>query len=1218
MQNELRCQTRWEEDLDPRRGSLSLSNFRTLQLQSRPALQSVAVSTESHLPEGGIFAAMASANESKEHSDQTVPGGDEEASSVRGVQSQYLRCPSPSFSMLSESRFSTVSGSDAASIFMEPIHLSSAVAAKKIIGEELPSRGLRTESIPESMLESADQLMVEDLYNRVRDMIDDRSPYNTPCVLDIQRALVQDRLEAPLNPVDEVWPNIFIAEKSVAVNKARLKRMGITHILNTAHGTGVYTGESFYSGMNVRYMGIEVDDFPDADISVHFRSTAEFLDEALLTHKGKVLVVSMMGVSRSAVLVASYLMIFQHMTIMEALTSMRKKRAINPNEGFLKQLRELNENLMEERDDDDETLSQCSVIDARARARIFGEAWDDDDDDEDTDKEEEQSMVEVKAHSIMMEEEEDGESVMSSVASSAAAAALKSGLVGVQNGLDAQGKAGGKDKFVLPENEDKENGEDEDGLGSMIREWQRRNEKYQSDEWWEAQLNSDVEDGDSLAGSKTKKTKEGVDTDVDSVTSEDVRAVKERLKRRNRHPPSDAMSTSSCMSYADLWKQRLREIEEQAAARYRKKEEDEGNESTATEGGEAGRKNTDEEIESILSDTCSMYNFCQKNKEKMTPLERWRIKRIQFGWNKKDREDGEKSSVGDGEEGDGKGEIKTPSFQDVNLTAYQAWKLRQQKRLGEENTDEILEMCRGEDSATIKRRQRREEILQRSKKTLEESQSVCGWENESCVSGGTIPLSAFWAGAGVTGPQSVANDDNMSMLSGRSSAISSVSQAHSTRSAQSAAPLTPMPLVPPILPVPPVQGPGGEPMINLASIQNWIANVVSETIKQQQSETSLPPPSRAGSELSFVGGSSVVSGRGMEEDKASLLSGASYPSALSQGRGRPPSVLSGGGSSSISGLTGRGSALGSTIDSTLGSKKNKITTTSVPLFSLFQDQVNLSKLDAMDKEIKSEMRGKMATYEKKKILEDNKRSTLYKKKKPKEDEDEEEEQNRKEEEFLEETKKKEKPKRTYGLSGCLNLNPALEKDKNTSVDDWLKSVRPPPRNSAPGADADTSEDPYDDLDASASEFDFSNRRASYDVDEEEEELYSSRYRSRLRQDLSSEDSEYSCNGFRESRSYSRGGRSYGAYDDDEGAESYTDLSTKRKYFHHSRYESGETEGHRTRREEAGGEDEDDIATFLAQTRQRIRARAAAEAEDDEVLAAWRVQQEAKSQSRSES
>lgn len=893
----------------------------------------------------------------------------------------------------------------------------------------------------------------------------------------------------------------------------------------------------------------------------------------------------MMGISRSAILVACYLMIFQNMTIMEALTSIRKKRAINPNEGFLKQLREFNETLMEERDDDDETLSQCSVIDARARARIFGE-----EDDEDTDTEEEQSMIEVKANSIMMEEEEDGESVMSSVASSAAAAALKSGLTGAQNGFNNQVSNGVPNKFVLSEQGGKEDGDDDDdGLDSMIQEWQRRNEKYQNDEWWEAQLNTDGEDEQSLPGVFTKKTKEVGDTDVESVTSEDIRAVKERLKRRNRRPPSDTMSTSSCMSYSDLWKQRLKEIEEQAAARYRKKEDDEGSESTATED-EGVKKTIDDEVDSILSDTSSMFNFCQKNKEKMSPLERWRIKRIQFGWNKKDREDGEKSSVGDGEE-----EARTPSLQDVNLTAYQAWKLRQQKRLGEENTDEILELSRGEDLATIRRRQRREELLERSKKTLEESQSVCGWETESCVSGGTIPLSAFWAGAGVTGPPSVANDDNMSMLSGRSSIISSVSQARSTRSSQFGIPANPVPPVPPILPVPTVQGPGGEPMVNLASIQNWIANVVSETIKQKQSEMSLPPPSRAGSELSFGAPSNVISRRSVDDDKASLLSGASYSSSLSQDRGRAASVLSSGGSSSISGLSGRGSALGSNLGSTLGSKKNKITTTSVPLFSLFQDQVNLDKLDAMDKEIKSEMRDKMSTYEKKKILEDNKRSTLFKKKKPKEDEDEEEERKKKEEEFLEETKKKEKPKRTYGLSGCLNLNPALEKDKNTNIDDWLKSVRPPPRKPASGTEAGPSEDPYDDLDASASEFDFSSRRASYAVDEDDdEETYgiTSRYRARLHEDLSSEDTEYSCNGFTQSHSYSQPGRPYGA-------------------VHHSRYESNETEGRRTRRQEATEEEEDDISTFIAQTRQRIRARAAAEAEDDEVLAAWRAQQEAK-------
>lgn len=99
--------------------------------------------------------------------------------------------------------------------------------------------------------------------------------YCSPCVIPPSNTLT---------PTPDTHPSAPL--RSVAVNKARLKRMGITHVLNAAHGTGVYTGESFYLGMNITYKGIEVDDFPDADISSHFRPTAEFLDEALLTHKG--------------------------------------------------------------------------------------------------------------------------------------------------------------------------------------------------------------------------------------------------------------------------------------------------------------------------------------------------------------------------------------------------------------------------------------------------------------------------------------------------------------------------------------------------------------------------------------------------------------------------------------------------------------------------------------------------------------------------------------------------------------------------------------------------------------------------------------------------------------------------------------------------------------------------------------------------------------------
>ncbi|XP_050974596.1 serine/threonine/tyrosine-interacting-like protein 2 [Labeo rohita] len=1128
---------------------------------------------------------MASSGESSAAEDQQVPHQDE-AARVKGVQSHYLRCPSPSFSMMSDrfstisDRFSMISGSDAESIFMDPIHLSSSVAAKKIISEELKSREVRTPTTPDGMLESAEQLMVEDLYNRVKDMIDDRSPYNTPCVLDIQRALIQDRLEAPFNPVDEVWPNIYIAEKSVAVNKARLKRLGITHVVNAAHGTGVYTGEVFYQGMNITYMGIEVDDFTDADISPHFRACAEFIDDALLTHRGKVLVDSMMGVSRSAVLVAAYLMIFQNMSIMEALLEIRKKRAINPNEGFIKQLRQLNETLMEERDeDDDETLSQCSVIDTRARL------------------DEEESMFGVKAESIMVDEEEDSGSVMSSVASSAAAAALKAGLLGGPSKPDTPATA---EEPPLPGKD----GEDEDGdVDSMIREWQKRNEKYQNEDWWEAQLMCDGDDGESLPGDRKRPAARP--EDLESVTSEDVRMVKERIGRRPRRPASEAGSTTSCSSYSDLWKQRLKEIEEQAAARYRLKETDEDS--------EASRKRIDDDVESMLSDSSSMYNFCKKNKENLTPLERWKIKRIQFGWNKKE------AAAENGEKAEAETEAPAPSLEDVNLTAYQTWKLKQQKKYGgEENKDEILEMSRAEDPATIKKRQRREELLERTRKTLEESQSVCGWETESALSG-SIPLSAFCAG--VFPSASVTGDDNASVLSGRSSVLSG-------RSARSQPPVPQEPPAPPAA----VIGPNGEPMVNIANIQNWIASVVNETLVQKQAEMMMGAslaPSRAGSVFS------LGVGRGADDDRASMLSGSTSSSVLSQSRaesvlsaggrarsvlsagGRAESVLSAGGASNLSSVSG------------LGSRRSKITTTSVPLYSLFQDQVNLHKLDTMEKEIKADMRDKMASYEVKKIAEDNKRSTLYKKKKPKEEDDDEAGHGKSNgfDDPVARSSEKPKPKRDYGRSGILNL-PASASNPTSSIDEWLQNVRPPQSKAKPydgdGEPPRMSRPSYEGMEE-PSEFDFPSRRSSISVndDEEEEYRFASRFSSRHRADddmdlgrdpspefnyRSRRSPPSSYDGSGEDTGY-RTRRSYASYEDEERG-SYQNYSAKQKSSHASLYENSETV--RTAKTAQGDEEDEEISAFIAQIKQRARARVAEEMEDDEVLSAWRKQEESKS------
>ncbi|NXA47389.1 DUS27 phosphatase, partial [Nothocercus julius] len=908
-------------------------------------------------------------------------------------------------------RYSMTSDTDTESIFMEPIHLSSAVAAKQIINEELKTKDVEVDSVCPGMLESAQQLMVEDLYNRVKEKIDDTSMFNTPCVMDLQRALVKDRLETPRDAVDEVWPNIFIAEKSVAVNKGRLKRLGITHILNAAHGTGVYTGPGFYNGLNIQYLGIEVDDFPDIDISKHFRPAAEFVDEALLTYRGKILVSSEMGISRSAVLVAAYLMIYHHMTILQALMTLRKKRAIYPNDGFLKQLRELNEQLLEERElentgDDELTPSQSPVIHAGTSSQLsgFGDS---------------ESIMGAKAHSIMVEEE-DTSSLLGSLMSSpsvgkASWVSKHSTLISEEEeeqlyeewrkkqGLPAKELATNHRRRTSPKLLAQEGEQSEEDVEQIIHDWQRRNEKYQ------------MEDGDfSMRG---RHYPSGEFSDVESVSSLEIRTLKEQLETSscNRMRRSRTGSVSSESTW-DMWNQRLLEIEKEATKRYHSKNQSGGESwSSKTE-----RKERDEDEESVFSDCSSFYNFCQKNKDKLTPLERWKVKRIQFGFHKKDLESSSSSAPSPAEDGSQTGGEVTggKNLSDINLSAYQAWKMKRQKKLGSESKDEFMEFAKSEDSASAKKKQRRVELLERSKKILEESQSMCSWETDSTMSG-SIPLSAFWPSA----PSASGTEDASSALSMQTN-HSSVSQ---TRSGAGAVrPQTPsIPL--PNLPV----GPGDT--ISMASIQNWIANVVSETIAQKQNEIMML--SRPSSAMA----SSVMSGdlsRHVDDDRVSLLSARSGSSlATSQcrqqemQRAETQSVLSC--NTSVSARTE-------------GTSSNmKVTQTSKPLYSLFADDVDLKKLRRKEKEMQMEMREKMSDYQIEKVVSDNKRSTLFKKRVAKGEESENEDDTESTSGSHKHTFQADLDRtgRTFALSSQFANASALQSEIETDITKWLSGLK---------------------------------------------------------------------------------------------------------------------------------------------------------------------------------
>ncbi|XP_028278694.1 dual specificity protein phosphatase 13B isoform X3 [Parambassis ranga] len=180
-------------------------------------------------------------------------------------------------------------------------------------------------------------------------------PYDPPSVSELQEVLLTDR--KPTGHVNQVWPNLYIGNEVAARDKGLLHSLGITHILNAAHGRPapgastsfcVNTGPRFYRDMKVDYYGVEADDAIDFILSPFFYPTARYI-RAALAMGGRVFVHCLMGVSRSATLVLAFLMIVEGLKLREAVTAVRPHRDICPNPGFLQQLRSLDMSLERER-----------------------------------------------------------------------------------------------------------------------------------------------------------------------------------------------------------------------------------------------------------------------------------------------------------------------------------------------------------------------------------------------------------------------------------------------------------------------------------------------------------------------------------------------------------------------------------------------------------------------------------------------------------------------------------------------------------------------------------------------------------------------------------------------------------------------------------------------------------------------------------------------------
>ena len=72
--------------------------------------------------------------------------------------------------------------------------------------------------------------------------------------------------------------------RGAAKNTFYLKKIGVTHVLNTAEGTRVGlvdTNQNFYRPFNIKYKGLKLLDVAQTNIAMYFYEVAEYIDEAL-------------------------------------------------------------------------------------------------------------------------------------------------------------------------------------------------------------------------------------------------------------------------------------------------------------------------------------------------------------------------------------------------------------------------------------------------------------------------------------------------------------------------------------------------------------------------------------------------------------------------------------------------------------------------------------------------------------------------------------------------------------------------------------------------------------------------------------------------------------------------------------------------------------------------------------------------------------------------
>ncbi len=130
--------------------------------------------------------------------------------------------------------------------------------------------------------------------------------------------------------IDKITDKVFLGNEEGGLNKEKLKELGVTHILICGLDLHKFHPKEF------TYKHFLIDDHPNEDLKKYFRESLMFMDSSK-----KVYVHCWAGVSRSASIVIAYIMWKNKYNYEEAYSFVKERREwINPNEGFISQLKE--------------------------------------------------------------------------------------------------------------------------------------------------------------------------------------------------------------------------------------------------------------------------------------------------------------------------------------------------------------------------------------------------------------------------------------------------------------------------------------------------------------------------------------------------------------------------------------------------------------------------------------------------------------------------------------------------------------------------------------------------------------------------------------------------------------------------------------------------------------------------------------------------------------